>query len=778
MSLVEYDDHNIPRYVILSHTWGVDSEEVNFRDLRNGTGKRKTGYKKILFCKEQAASDGLQHFWVDTCCIDKSNNTELSEAINSMFRWYQNSSKCYVYLSDVSTARQATNPQSLSTTWEAAFLRSRWFSRGWTLQELIAPASVEFFSCEGKQLGSRESLEKHIHDVTGIPIRALRGDSLEGFRVDERLSWAKHRETKRQEDKVYSLLGIFNIYMPLLYGEGREKALVRLQDEIDKSLRPNRELLNKISHIGDAAYDSYENQRHRSCLTNTRVDLLREITEWATGSSSQYIFWLRGRAGTGKSTIALTIAQSLDRSGTALASFFFKRGGGDLSRSRRMLSTIIYQLAIRSSLFGGFVCDALREYPSLGDFASLSQQYDKLLHRPLQRARQCAPHSPSFVVVLDALDECDDFNDVRLLLHLLGDTQSMVGLGLRVLVTSRPEIPIRLGFHKMKHIAYYELALHDVPRAIVDQDIRRFVAHELAQIKTDRNLPDFWPKDDKIDTITTHADGLFIYAATVCLYINGPWQVSPADRLEQVCQTRVIRQKATNALDEMYAIILANSTKGDFSAEEEVQFTIRLRQVVGSVVLLFDNLSAEELARLLFPTALSGGDAVQSTLNSLHAVLDVPEDLSKPIQILHLSFRDFLVDSARCPDIRFQINQQQVHCDLFNCCLDLMKRSLKKNICLLSGQGVFVNEVSEVALSQHLPPGLRYACRHWTSHAEQGQVYLSNNGPVHKFLQQCCPYWLEVMCLIGKLSEATTMVIQMKSLIDVSLICQRIKDVL
>lgn len=156
---------------------------------------------------------------------------------------------------------------------------------------------------------------------------------------------------------------------------------------MDKSSRPNWELLDKILHIGDAAYDSYETRRHRVCLTNTRVDLLREITDWATGNSSQYIFWLRGLAGTGKSTIALTIAKLLDRPGTVLASFFVKRDSSDLSRSQSMLGTIVYQLAFRSRLFGGFVCDALREYPGLGDAASLFQQYDKLLLRLLQRAR-------------------------------------------------------------------------------------------------------------------------------------------------------------------------------------------------------------------------------------------------------------------------------------------------------------------------------------------------------------------------------------------------------
>jgi hypothetical protein len=235
LTLVEHHDRNIPPYAILSHTWGEDSEEYTFKDLMEGTGRNKAGYKKIEFCRKQAASHGLQHFWVDTCCIDKSSSAELSEAINSMFRWYQNADMCYVYLSDVPPSGHATGVQPLPTTWEADFWKSRWFSRGWTLQELIAPASVNFFSREGVRLGSKRSLEHHIHDRTGIPIRALRGESLKGFGVEERLSWAKHRETKRQEDKAYSLLGIFDIQMPLLYGEGREKALVRLRREIDTS---------------------------------------------------------------------------------------------------------------------------------------------------------------------------------------------------------------------------------------------------------------------------------------------------------------------------------------------------------------------------------------------------------------------------------------------------------------------------------------------------------------------------------------------------------------
>jgi hypothetical protein len=227
-SLAEYVGNNVPRYAILSHTWGADDEEVTFKDLTEGTGKSKAGYSKIRFCGEEAAKDDLQFFWVDTCCIDKSSSAELSEAINSMFQWYYKADKCYVYLTDVLVS-------GLDGTWKPVFQNSRWFTRGWTLQELLAPTSVEFFSAEGKRLGDKISLVQDIFETTAISVRALQGRPLSQFSVDERMSWAESRKTKREEDAAYSLLGIFDIHMPLIYGEGQKKAFIRLRKEIEES---------------------------------------------------------------------------------------------------------------------------------------------------------------------------------------------------------------------------------------------------------------------------------------------------------------------------------------------------------------------------------------------------------------------------------------------------------------------------------------------------------------------------------------------------------------
>lgn len=218
----------IPPYVILSHRWGP--EEVSFDDLRKGSGKSKAGWRKVAFCANRAESDGYRYFWVDSCCIDKSNSSELQEAINSMFGWYQRAGKCYAYLSDITTQ---------DGSWQPAFQTSEWFTRGWTLQELLAPPSVDFFSKEGMWLGDKKSLEHDIHQRTGIPLSALQGTSLSHFSIDEKFVWAESRQTTREEDKAYSLLGIFGVHIPLIYGEGEMHAVRRLRAEISKCAFPD-----------------------------------------------------------------------------------------------------------------------------------------------------------------------------------------------------------------------------------------------------------------------------------------------------------------------------------------------------------------------------------------------------------------------------------------------------------------------------------------------------------------------------------------------------------
>ncbi|KAH7087860.1 hypothetical protein FB567DRAFT_355749 [Paraphoma chrysanthemicola] len=232
--LASFDDHDesLPPYAILSHTWGKD--EVTYDELVSGTGRDKAGFDKIRFCGERAAENGLEHFWVDTCCINKlAPGDELRIAINSMFRWYQRSARCFVYLTDVSVPEEVSDAWAYPITWREAFRRSRWFTRGWTLQELLAPASVDFFSQERKWLGSKITLEQEIHQASKIPVEALRGNTAE-FSIDERMNWAGARTTTVAEDKAYCLLGLFGVFLPLIPGEGEEYAMFRLKEEIQK----------------------------------------------------------------------------------------------------------------------------------------------------------------------------------------------------------------------------------------------------------------------------------------------------------------------------------------------------------------------------------------------------------------------------------------------------------------------------------------------------------------------------------------------------------------
>ncbi|KAI3326329.1 HET-domain-containing protein [Xylariaceae sp. AK1471] len=230
--LYEFFEDEVPPYAILSHTWEID--EVTYDDLkcRAKADERKAGWIKVVGSCCQALRDGLEYIWIDTCCIDRSSSAELQEAINSMFRWYEMSRVCYVYLWDVPPGQDPYAKNS-------SFRHSRWFERGWTLQELIAPGLLRFFDQSWEEIGTKYTLEKVISAITGIGEEILQGSrlgvrrALRSTSVAQKMSWAARRLTTRPEDIAYSLLGIFEVNMPMLYGEGT-RAFTRLQEEIMK----------------------------------------------------------------------------------------------------------------------------------------------------------------------------------------------------------------------------------------------------------------------------------------------------------------------------------------------------------------------------------------------------------------------------------------------------------------------------------------------------------------------------------------------------------------
>ena len=211
----------IPKYAILSHTWG--KEEVSFQDFQSPTAKCMVGHSKIIGCCDEARAAGLTYVWIDTCCIDKTSSSKLSEAINSMYVWYEIAEVCYAHLADLPGSIDG----KASPLASAAFTRSRWFTRGWTLQELLAPSNVVFYSQDWAMIGTKSSLRNEISKITSIPVEVLSKDSRFEASIAMRMSWASKRYTTRIEDMAYSLMGIFGVNMPLLYGEGHN-AFARL----------------------------------------------------------------------------------------------------------------------------------------------------------------------------------------------------------------------------------------------------------------------------------------------------------------------------------------------------------------------------------------------------------------------------------------------------------------------------------------------------------------------------------------------------------------------
>ncbi|KAI8930558.1 hypothetical protein NX059_012168 [Plenodomus lindquistii] len=284
----------IPPYAILSHRWR--DSEILLEDIASDAYKdRQEGYPKLQFCAERAAQDELQYFWIDTCCIDRWTLCERSKAVNSMFRWYKNAAQCHVFLSDVSTSTATETPQRRD--WEASFRASAWFSRGWTLQELIAPVSVEFFSRQGWHIGEKASLDQLLHEITDIPLTALRNCPLDRFSASERRRWAENRETTEKEDIVYCLLGLLGVSMPTAYGEGQESARSRLQAEIEATANvpliipfsQNHRFVGRESQLAELDVKLFSNEQTATTLA------------------------MVGPGGTGKLQLALEIAHRTRR---------------------------------------------------------------------------------------------------------------------------------------------------------------------------------------------------------------------------------------------------------------------------------------------------------------------------------------------------------------------------------------------------------------------------------------------------------------------------------
>jgi len=510
-----------------------------------------------------------------------------------------------------------------------------------------------------------------------------------------------------------------------------------------------------IAH--NAAFNSRERQHDDLCLQNTRVDLLEEIRQWVSRQDGRNIFWLNGLAGTGKSTIARTVAREYYDQKRLGASFFFSRGGGDVSHAGKFFTSLALQLAATSPSLKHHICEAVAENSHIAH-QSLRDQWRQLILQPLLRT---TVRHPSLVIVVDALDECDGANDVRTILQLFAEVGTLNRVRLQVFLTSRPEIPIRYGFYQVPDSAHQDFILHSISPQVINHDIFLFFEHKFNILKQEQRLAEDWPGHQNIRALVQKAAGLFIWAATAYRFVcEGRYAKR---RLSRLLEGSNSPTKPERRLDEIYLTVLKSSISQDYEEEEKAELCDALRTTLGTIAILFAPLSLLSLGRLFRTSPQHLG----RMLDDLHSILDIPEDQSLPIRLHHPSFRDFLLDNERCNDSQFSVDEKIAHGALANACIQLMSESLGKDICGLRAPGTIATDVQQT-VTQCLPTELQYACLYWIQHAQKSGIRLEDDGQVHAFLQKHLLHWLEVLSLMQKTSEAVLALISLDSMDPVS----------
>jgi hypothetical protein len=536
-------------------------------------------------------------------------------------------------------------------------------------------------------------------------------------------------------------------------------SLMRLEDKVD---------LGKLEIAKEATYNSSTEGELSRCLPDTRTDLLEQIFDWAADHASKRIFWLCGKAGTGKSTVSRTIAQKLNDDGLLGASFFFKRGRGDRSHAKLLFPTIARQLADLFPNIAHAIAAALDQDSLLCD-RYLKTQFDSLLLEPLQSADQDSFPSAGMVLVIDALDECDNGGSIKTVLLLLSRVEAITSVRLRIFVTSRPELPVELGFKGMSGHLHEDVRLEEAQERSIAHDIRVFYENQFSEIKAASSLqvdelPARWPGNEKICLLVDKAVPLFIFAFTVCRFIAA----NPKRNLDTLL--RQSPNKYLSGLKGTYMPILESVIVSEGDGEEKDRI-LEFKRIAGTIVLLYDPLAASALARLL---DLCTGD-VDRVLRPLYSVLNVPRtsdgkmDCTIPITLFHLSFRDFLVDLGLKNENKFWIDAKKTHKTIGIHCIRLLESSgLKEDVCGVVAPGTRRSEVAKSTVQSYLPEDVAYACRYWIQHIVSGEKQIKDDGAVLRFLHKHMLHWMEALSWLGKTSDVIHNIAALRSVVDVS----------
>jgi hypothetical protein len=489
----------------------------------------------------------------------------------------------------------------------------------------------------------------------------------------------------------------------------------------------------------------YRHGNRKGCLKGTRRSVLDEIELWARDPKRPPVYWLNGLAGTGKSTIAQTIAERMFADDRLGGSFFCSRDSTDRRNLRLIFPTLAVQLARKYPEFRSTLVPLVRSDPECAT-ESLYNQMGRMIVGPLKKS------GISTVIVIDALDECEDEEPESAILSVIGQFASEIP-NVKFFLTGRPELHILQGFSLPGTVEATDVfVLHDVGSSDIEDDIRRFFEHWFSDIARRRRGLNEWPTTKQLDRVCKRAAGLFVYAMATVKFVNDH---SPKERLDLLLQSPEnsacegkTEFKVNTTLDSLYTSILRQA----FSRKDP-EDDRKVRSVLGAMVLAANILSPSAIATLLN----SNAGAVFSRLSSIRSLLILHEDVDVPVLPFHKSFPDFITDPTRCTDKRFYISPSDHHLELLVGCLNLMDRRLEENMCGLP-DGVKNDEVDDLDKKARLSidRGLKYACESWHKHLVDEHTARAPEvtSALHQFLEKKFLCWLEVLSVFGSAREA------------------------
>jgi hypothetical protein len=708
-------------------------------------GRNKAGYKKIQFCGEQAERDNLEHFWIDTCCINKEIKAELSQAINSMFRWYQTAVKCYVYLPDVSVSDPSWKESNTAAEfpWESAFRHSRWFTRGWTLQELLAPSSVEFFSQEGKRLGDKGSLRRQIHEITGIPDLALQGAPLSQFSVNQRLSWKETRQTKLEEDSAYSLLGILGVYIAPIYGEGIGAAFKRLLDEVNKLEKCLQDL-----HLTDPRDD-------RKRIEDTKGGLLKDSYYWVLQSPSfqqwyniprSQLLWIKGDPGKGKTMLLCGIIEELKKSiekMETLSYFFCQATDSRINNATAVLRGLLYLLINHQPLL---VSHIRKKHDHAGEalfkdnnaWVALSEIFADIVQDPrLNNA----------YFIIDALDECVE--DLPKLLDFIVKISSLSSPSSRVkwIISSRNEAHIEQRLRLNNSGTRLSLELKE-NAAQVSHAVNTYIDHclsELTVFQYDMPLQELVR-----EKMQQKANGTFLWVSLVVKELKDVMSWEVLQVLEEIPME----------LKDVYRRMMKQIR------QLQRQYPELCRQILSTVILAYRPLHLRELY-VLSGLPMQTQNEEQMTIQIVKMCGSFLKIREGNVYIIHQSATDFLSDEAS-PEI-FPCGAGEIHQSILSRSLQVMSRELRRDIYNLGTKGCSIEQVVQPDPDPLVSS--RYSCMHWIDHLERSstiKVDLQDGGTVDDFLRKQYLYWLEALSLCKSMTKGVVSLAKLDALVQVT----------